>query len=243
MCIADLAMTAGAVAPPGHDNDVVGLLKPARFRDDPADLVHDPSDFVTQRDRRRDVGIFPEVSVHELHVGAAHSARRNLDEDLIGLNVRNRHVLKDEGLAIFVHACGFHVCVLSCIGCVKWSVLTSTVGIGQSVVSECRDGFTVAGLTLLYSKALLLTKGGSAAPLLGWSNCSIYCALRSLPSWPERYHLDGCVGRPSAAIAASATAMSCSTVPALAPTAPTMLPSNTTGMPPPKMTTLPALLA
>jgi hypothetical protein len=30
---------------------------------------------------------------------------------------------------------------------------------------------------------------------------------------------------------------------ALTPTAPTMLPSNMTGMPPPKMTTLPALLS
>src|SRR5262249_9568323 len=48
---------------------------------------------------------------------------------------------------------------------------------------------------------------------------------------------------PSAVIAASATAMSCSTVPALAPTAPTMVPSKTTGTPPPKMTTFPALLS
>src|SRR5215510_11765157 len=37
--------------------------------------------------------------------------------------------------------------------------------------------------------------------------------------------------------------MSCSTVPALAPTAPTMVPSKTTGTPPPKMTTFPALLS
>src|SRR5262249_50873236 len=48
--------------------------------------------------------------------GAAHSARRDLDEDLIGLNVRNRHVLEDESFAIFVHTCRFHVRVLSCVG-------------------------------------------------------------------------------------------------------------------------------
>src|SRR5262245_39715451 len=47
--------------------------------------------------------------------------------------------------------------------------------------------------------------------------------------------------RPSAANAASATAISCSTVPALAPTAPTMIPSNLTGTPPPSMTTRPEL--
>lgn len=44
-------------------------------------------------------------------------------------------------------------------------------------------------------------------------------------------------------ITASATAMSCSTVPALAPTGPTMVPSKATGTPPPKMTTFPALLS
>src|SRR5262249_55002888 len=125
MCIADLAMTTGAVAPPGHDDDVVALVKSRRLGDDPADLLHDPSDFVTQSDRRRDVGIFSEVSVHKLHVGAAHSARPDLNENFIGVTVWNWHVLKDEGLAIFVHACRFHACVLSCIGCVKWSVLAS----------------------------------------------------------------------------------------------------------------------
>src|SRR5262249_23730757 len=90
MCIADLAMTAGAVAPPGHDDDVVALLKSRRLGDDPADLVHDAGDLMTPRDRRRDVGIFPEVSVHQLHIGAAHAARRDLNQNFIGLNVRNR---------------------------------------------------------------------------------------------------------------------------------------------------------
>ena len=33
MCIADLAMTAGAVAPSWHDNDVVALLKFRRLGD------------------------------------------------------------------------------------------------------------------------------------------------------------------------------------------------------------------
>jgi len=116
MCIADLAMTAGAVAPPGHDDDVVALLKSGRLGDDPADLVHDAGDFVTQRDGRRNVGIFPKVSVHQLHIGAAHAARPDLNENLIGLNVGNRHVLKDESLSVFVHACRLHVCLLCCVG-------------------------------------------------------------------------------------------------------------------------------
>ena len=116
MCVSDLAMTAGAVAPPGHDDDVVPLLKSRRLGNDSADLVHDTRDFMTQRDRRRDVGILPEVSVHELHVGTAHSARGDLNENFIGLNARDRYVLEDGRFAIFVHACCFHVCVLSCIG-------------------------------------------------------------------------------------------------------------------------------
>jgi len=112
MRVADLAMTAGAVAPPGHDDDVVALLKSRRLGNDPADLLHDAGDLMTQCDRRRDVRIFLEVSVHQLHVGAAHSARGDLNQNIIGLNVRNRHVLEDESLAIFVHACRFHFCVL-----------------------------------------------------------------------------------------------------------------------------------
>src|SRR5262249_54199701 len=110
MCIADLAMTAGAIAPSRHDDDVVALLKSGRLGNDPADLMYDAGDLMTKRDGRRDIGILPEVSVHELHVGAAHSARCDLNENFIGLNIRNRHVLEDERLAIFVHACCFHVC-------------------------------------------------------------------------------------------------------------------------------------
>ena len=68
----------------------------------------------------------------------------------------------------------------------------------------------VAGLTPLYGKAFPLTNGGSAGRL-PWDGVftAPYCPLRFAPSWLEP--LDGCVGRPSAAIAASATAMSCST--------------------------------
>src|SRR5262245_44971058 len=44
--IADLAMTAGAVAPAGRDDDVVALMKSRRLGDDPSDLVHDAGDFV-----------------------------------------------------------------------------------------------------------------------------------------------------------------------------------------------------
>src|SRR5215831_21069069 len=113
-------MTAGAVAPPGHDDDVVTLLKPARTRDNPADLVHDASDLMTQRDRRWDVGVFPEVSVHQLHIGAAHATRRDMNQNFIGLNVRNRHVLQNESLAIFVHACRSHGLRPLLRWCVKW---------------------------------------------------------------------------------------------------------------------------
>jgi len=109
-------MTAGAVAPSGRDDDVVALPKSRRLGHDTADLMHDAGDLMTQRDRRRDVGIFPEVSVHQLHIGAAHAARRDLNQNFIGLNVGNRHVLKNESLAILVHACRFHICVLSCVG-------------------------------------------------------------------------------------------------------------------------------
>src|SRR5262245_13342284 len=69
---------------------------------------------------------------------------------------------------------------------------------------------------------------------------------RDLPSGLFLLEDDSLDTRPyttKAATAASATAMSCSTVPAPAPTAPMMLPLAMMGMPPPKMTTLPALLS
>ena len=51
-----------------YHNHLVTLLKPRRRGHDPADLVHDASDFMAHRNRRRDVA---KVPVHELHVGAA----------------------------------------------------------------------------------------------------------------------------------------------------------------------------
>jgi hypothetical protein len=122
MCIADLTIAARAVAPSGRDNDVVTFLKSRRFGHGPADLVHNAGDFVTQRDRRRDVCVFAKIAVHKLHVGPAHPARPDPDENFIGLNVRNRHFLEDDSLAIFVHACCFHVAFLS-----KWWVFTIQV--------------------------------------------------------------------------------------------------------------------
>src|SRR5262249_54565858 len=110
LCVSDLAMTAGAVAPPGGDDHVITLPIPHRIGHKPAELVHDPGDFITRGDGRRDVIVFSEVPVDELHIGTAHSTGPDLDEHLIGLNVRNGHVLEDESLAIFLHARCFHVC-------------------------------------------------------------------------------------------------------------------------------------
>src|SRR5262249_32122851 len=110
LCVSDLAMTAGAVTPPGGDNHVITFLITHRLGHESAELVHDAGDFMPRGDGRRNVGVFPEVSVDELYIGTAHSTRPDLDKHLIGLNVRNGHVLKDESLAIFVDARCFHVC-------------------------------------------------------------------------------------------------------------------------------------
>src|SRR5262249_5091370 len=110
LCVSDLAMTAGAVTPPGGDNHVITLLIPPRPGQQTAEPVHDAGDFMTRGDGGRNVSVFPEVSVDELHIGTAHSTRPDLDEHLIGLNVRNGHVFEDENLAILVHTCCFHVC-------------------------------------------------------------------------------------------------------------------------------------
>src|SRR5262249_42451723 len=104
------AMTAGAVAPPWGNNDVITLLIPHRLGHKSAEFVHDAGNFMPRGDGRRNVGVFPEVSVDELYIRTAHSTRPYLDKHLIGLNVRNGHVLEDESLAILVHACCFHIC-------------------------------------------------------------------------------------------------------------------------------------
>src|SRR5262249_20025366 len=91
--IADLAMTAGAIAPARCDDDVITLLKPRRLGHEPAQFVHKAGDFVTRNDRRWNVVVSSEIPIHELHIGAAHSTSLDLDEHLIGLNVRNWHVL------------------------------------------------------------------------------------------------------------------------------------------------------
>src|SRR5262245_16941969 len=109
MSIADQAMTAGAIAPSGCDHHMVALLKSRRLLHALADFVHDACDFMPRRDRRRNVGVWPEIPVHKLHVRAAHSARLNLDENFIGLDVRQRHVFENESLAILMHSRCFHM--------------------------------------------------------------------------------------------------------------------------------------
>src|SRR5262249_10631388 len=94
LCVSDLAMTAGAVAPPGGDDHVITLLIPHGLGHKPSELVHDAGDFMPRGDGRRNVSVFPEVSIDELHVGTAHSTSPDLDEHLIRLNVRDGHVLE-----------------------------------------------------------------------------------------------------------------------------------------------------
>jgi hypothetical protein len=103
-------MTAGAVTPPGGDNHVITLLIPHRPGHKRAELMHDAGDFMTWGDGCRNVSVFPEVSIDELHIGTAHSTGPDLDKHLTRLHVRNGHVFEDESLAIFVHACHFHIC-------------------------------------------------------------------------------------------------------------------------------------
>src|SRR5262249_21995461 len=142
LCVSDLAMTARSVTPPWGDNDVITLLIPHRPGHKPAELVHDACDFMPRGDGCRNVSVFPEVSIDELHVGAAHSTGPDLDEHLIGLNIRNGHVLEDESLAILVHARCFHVCVPFKVERVSASRLTrrlaKTTG-RQCLVTECSD--------------------------------------------------------------------------------------------------------
>src|SRR5262245_47805056 len=108
VCVSDLAVTAGAVAPPGGDDHVITLLIPHRPGHEPAEFVHDAGDFMPRGDGCRDVSVFPEVSVDELYIGTAHSTRPDLDEHLTGLNVRNGHVFENEGFVILLDAGRFH---------------------------------------------------------------------------------------------------------------------------------------
>src|SRR5262245_35712055 len=64
---------------------------------------------MTQCDGRRNVGILAEISVDELHIGTAHSAGPHVDENFVRLDIGNRYVLEDQGLAVLVHACCFHI--------------------------------------------------------------------------------------------------------------------------------------
>src|SRR5262249_35319050 len=124
LCVSDLAVTAGAATPNGGDNHVITHVIPHRLGHKPAELVHDAGDFMPRGDGRRNVSVFPEVSVDELYIGTAHSTRPDLDKHLIRLNVRNRHVLEDESLAIFVHTCRFHICLPFKVEGIKDSNLT-----------------------------------------------------------------------------------------------------------------------
>src|SRR5262249_59563580 len=108
--------TAGHVTPPGCDNDMIPLPRRHRLGHKPAEFMHDAGDFMPRGDGRWNVSVFPEVSVDELYIRTAHSTRPYLDKHLIGLNVRNRHVLENEGFVVLPDTSCFHVSLLLSIG-------------------------------------------------------------------------------------------------------------------------------
>src|SRR5262249_28458357 len=113
MCVTDLAMAADSVAPSGRDHHMVAFLEARGFWNDAANLFYRPGDLVTRDYRRRDIGVVPEKSIDQQHIGSAHPAGLDLDQHLVSLDVRNRYVLKNERLLIFEYACRFHVLLLS----------------------------------------------------------------------------------------------------------------------------------
>src|SRR5262249_234766 len=106
--VADLAMTAGAVAPTGCDDNMITLLEPPRLGNEPAQLMHEARDLVTGHGRRWNGVVLWEIPVNELDVGATHSTRLDLDEHLIWLNVRNWHVLENEAFVVLPDASCLH---------------------------------------------------------------------------------------------------------------------------------------
>jgi hypothetical protein len=108
MRVADLAVTAGAVAPTRCDDNMITLLQPRRLGHEPAQLMHQASYFVTRNDRRWNVVVLSEIPVNELDVGATHSTGLNPDEHLIWRNVRNRHVLENKAFVVLPDASRLH---------------------------------------------------------------------------------------------------------------------------------------
>jgi hypothetical protein len=115
MGVPSQTMATDAIAPTRRNADMITFLKSRDLRDRASGLVHNAGDFMSDGDRRRDVGKWAEIAVDKLRVGAAHPARFDLDENLIRLNIRNRNIFEDDRLAIFVYACCFHVCLPSCV--------------------------------------------------------------------------------------------------------------------------------
>jgi hypothetical protein len=108
---------------------MITLLKPRRFRNDAADLAHHPSDLMTQCDGRRNVGVLAEISVDELHIRTAHSAGLHIDENFVRLDIGNWYVLEDQGFAVLVHACCFHIGCHICFP-FKWWVFKIQFSLG-----------------------------------------------------------------------------------------------------------------
>src|SRR6202012_2746588 len=107
--VADLAVTAGAVAPAGNDDHVIALAKTRGSAAVRADPRHDAGDLVARNDRRGDVEVAPEISIDELGVGAADAAWGDPDQELVGPDLRNRDFLEDQRLTILMQAGGSHV--------------------------------------------------------------------------------------------------------------------------------------
>src|SRR5262249_11822754 len=78
MSVPNQTTATDPIAPTRSNADVIAFLKSRDLWDRAADLAHNARDFVSDSDRRRDVGKWAEIAVDKLRVGAAHPARFDL---------------------------------------------------------------------------------------------------------------------------------------------------------------------
>src|SRR5262245_14550644 len=146
--------------------------------------MHEAGYFVTRNDRRWNVVVLSEIAVNELDVGATHSTRLDLDEHLIWRNVRNRHVLENEGFVVLPDASCLHTCLLRRV-CMWWSNAWSCQPWPSAVAAEHTDVLWLTPLRPLpaaYKRSIIF----SATPLAEAG----FCPVTRFPSAT----LNGCQG-------------------------------------------------
>src|SRR5215510_1632922 len=108
LLISDPALTADAIAPAAHNDDLVAHREVGGRGYLGADLRYGPGNFMPRNRRKLHLKTFFEITIQKLDVRTAHTGRLDFYEDFIGTDSGRWNFLEYKRLVVAVNSCCTH---------------------------------------------------------------------------------------------------------------------------------------